>query len=73
MNRMSALMIAAATTSLVAFAPASLFAQASSSEKPAAPEKNPPGDISDNQVFIDYRCPWASRSRCLSDRSDFVL
>jgi len=57
MNRMSALMIAAATTSLVAFAPASLFAQASSSEKPAAPEKSPPGDIPDSQVFIDYRSP----------------
>jgi hypothetical protein len=57
MNRMSALVIAAAMASLVGFAPASLFAQASSTEKPAAPEKNPPGDIPDNQVFIDYRSP----------------
>lgn len=57
MNRMSALIIAAAMASLVGFAPASLFAQASSAEKPAVPEKNPPGDISDNQVFIDYGSP----------------
>ena len=57
MNRMSALIIAAATASLVGFAPASLFAQAGSAEKPAAPEKNPPGDIPDNQVFIEYRSP----------------
>src|SRR5260221_4995588 len=26
-------------------------------EKPAAPEKNPPGDIPDSQVFIDYQSP----------------
>jgi hypothetical protein len=57
MNRISALIIAAATASLVGFAPASLFAQASSTEKPVAPEKNPPGDIPDNQVFIEYRSP----------------
>ena len=57
MNRMSALVIAAATASLVGFAPASLFAQASSTEKPVVPEKNPPGDIPDNQVFIEYRSP----------------
>jgi hypothetical protein len=57
MNRMSALIVAAATASLVGLAPASLFAQASNAEKPAAPEKNPPGDIPDNQVFIDYRSP----------------
>jgi len=56
-NRMSALVIAVAAASLVGFAPASLFAQASSAEKPVAPEKNPPGDIPDNQVFIEYRSP----------------
>jgi hypothetical protein len=55
MNRMIALIIAAATASLVGFAPMPLFAQ--SAEKPVAPEKNPPGDIPDNQVFIDYRSP----------------
>jgi len=56
-NRMSALVIGVAAASLVGFAPASLFAQASSAEKPVAPEKNPPGDIPDNQVFIEYRSP----------------
>ena len=57
MNRMSALVIAAATASLVGFSPAPLFAQASSAEKPVAPEKNPPGDIPDNQVFNEHRSP----------------
>jgi hypothetical protein len=57
MNRMSALIIAAATASFVGLAPVPLFAQAQSPEKPAVPEKNPPGDIPDNQVFIDYRSP----------------
>jgi len=56
-NRISALVAAASVASLVGFAPASLFAQASSAEKPMAPEKNPPGDIPDNQVFIEYRSP----------------
>jgi hypothetical protein len=53
----SALIIAATTASFVGSAPASVFAQASSAEKPVAPEKNPPGDIPDNQVFIEYRSP----------------
>ncbi|MDH2355066.1 hypothetical protein QCM80_31020 [Bradyrhizobium sp. SSUT112] len=57
MNRMSALIIAAATASFVGFAPASLHAQASSAEKPEPAEKNPPGDIPDNQVFIEYSSP----------------
>ena len=57
MNRMSAVAIAAALASLVGFGPASAFAQASSAEKPVAAEKNPPGDVPDNQVFIDYRSP----------------
>jgi hypothetical protein len=60
MNRTTALIVAAATASLVVSAPASLFAQAGggtppASERPVTPEKNPPGDIPDNQVFIDYR------------------
>ena len=54
---MSALIIAATAASLVGLAPASVFAQASGAEKPVAAEKNPPGDIPDNQVFIDYRSP----------------
>jgi hypothetical protein len=61
MNRTSALIFAIAAASLIGFAPASLFAQANKGEKPAAPEKNPPGDIPDNQVFIDYRSPLGFR------------
>ena len=57
MNRMSALIIAATAANLVAFAPAALLAQATNVEKPVAPEKNPPGDIPDNQVFIEYKSP----------------
>ncbi len=57
MARMSALVIASATAILVGLAPAQLIAQASTVENPVAPEKNPPGDIPDNQVFIDYRSP----------------
>jgi hypothetical protein len=33
--------------------PASVFA----AEVPALAEKNPPGDIPDNQVFVDYHSP----------------
>jgi hypothetical protein len=57
MNRISALIVAIAAANFVGIAPASLFAQVNNAEKPAAPEKNPPGDIPDNQVFIDYRSP----------------
>jgi hypothetical protein len=57
MNRTSALIIAAATVILVGYAPGSLYAQASGTERPAPAEKNPPGDIPDNQVFIEYRSP----------------
>ncbi len=39
------------TSSIVSFG----FKQAIASEKPVIPEKNPPGDIPDNQVFITYR------------------
>jgi hypothetical protein len=62
MNRMAAFIVTAATAGMVGLAPVSLFAQASSgklpaSESPLTPEKNPPGDIPDNQVFIEYRSP----------------
>ncbi|WLB23930.1 hypothetical protein [Bradyrhizobium japonicum] len=62
MNGMRDLIIAALAASLVGLAPASILAQASSkipqaSEKSIAAEKNPPGDIPDNQVFIEYRSP----------------
>ena len=60
--KIATLIVTATITSLVAFAPVSLFAQAANgppraSEKPLTPEKNPPGDIPDDQVFIDYRSP----------------
>jgi hypothetical protein len=51
MNRMSALIIAATMASLVGFAPASLFAQASSAEKPVAAEKAVLGNGADKTVL----------------------
>jgi hypothetical protein len=36
------------------FATVLLRTDAIAAEKPAAPEKNPPGDIPDNQVFVKY-------------------
>lgn len=33
---------------------------ATAAEKPVAPEKNPPGDIPDNQVFVDYKGPFGT-------------
>jgi hypothetical protein len=58
---MSAFLLAAAIWSLVELVPTRLWAQTSSAatpptaENPLAPEKNPPGDIPDNQVFVEYR------------------
>ena len=51
-----------AVTSFVALEPVPLSAQAenappSATEKPLTPEKNSPGDIPDDQVFIEYRSP----------------
>lgn len=62
MNRSSAQMVITALVSLIAFAPAHLLAQAANQplparERPITPEKNPPGDIPDNQVFIEYHSP----------------
>jgi hypothetical protein len=42
--------------SLVAGAP-SLAQERAQAERPVKPEKNPPGDIPDNQVFIPYSSP----------------
>lgn len=42
----------------VAFiAAASIAAPAVATEKAVSPEKNPPGDIPDTQVFLDYHSP----------------
>src|SRR5258706_2280585 len=35
----------------------SLTAQPMTTERPFQPEKNPPGDIPDNQVFVPYTSP----------------
>jgi hypothetical protein len=46
--------------SVSAALPSSIMAQEKSSpaaEQPLKPEKNPPGDIPDNQVFVDYASP----------------
>ena len=55
MNRTSAPIIAAATASLVGFAPASLYAQASSTEKPVLAENSPEAES---------RMPAGHCSRC---------
>lgn len=57
------LIIIGSAAGFVAFAPVASFAQASNStpisapENPLKPEKNPPGDIPDNQAFIEYQSP----------------
>ncbi len=48
------LVVAALATSAGA-SPAPVVGGASAAERAVAPEKNPPGDIPDTQVFIDYR------------------
>src|SRR5258707_4827727 len=58
----------------------SLAAQPATTERPLQPEKNPPGDIPDNQVFVQYTSPrgfsfkvpegWARKD--LSDGAAFV-
>src|SRR5467141_3985905 len=35
----------------------SLAAQPATTERPLQPEKNPPGDIPDNQFFVQYTSP----------------
>jgi hypothetical protein len=50
------ILIALAISS-VAVSVASTHLTPAFAQKPIAPEKNPPGDIPDDQVFIDYRSP----------------
>lgn len=62
MNSMRGLIVATLAACFVGLAPASILARASNkipqaSEKPVAPEKNPPGDIPDNRVFIEFHSP----------------
>src|SRR5271157_3211317 len=60
MNRTGARLVTTALVTLIAFTSAHLLAQTADQplplrEHPIAPEKNPPGDIPDNQVFLEYR------------------
>ncbi len=62
MNKVIKSLVVSGAVGFIAFAPGSLSAQPSStplpaSESPLKPEKNPPGDISDSQVFIEYQSP----------------
>lgn len=62
MNKLTAWLAISGVTSLIVSAPVQSFAQPSgtpipASENPLKPEKNPPGDIPDNQAFIDYQSP----------------
>lgn len=76
---LSALMLGLAVA-VGAMGPASLVATAQAAETAVAPEKNPPGDIPDTQVFVDYssksgvslKVPegWARTDR--SDGASFV-
>jgi hypothetical protein len=84
MNRTGTQLVTTALVTLIAFTPAHLLAQTANQplpvrEHPIAPEKNPPGDIPDNQVFVEYHSPlgfvikvpegWARRQT--SDRATF--
>jgi hypothetical protein len=61
MNKPTAWLAIGLVASPIAFAPLPTFAQGATPlparEHPLKPEKNPPGDIPDNQVFIDYQSP----------------
>jgi hypothetical protein len=61
MNKATAWLAIGLVASPIAIVPSPRLAQGSSplprGENPVKPEKNPPGDIPDNQVFIDYQSP----------------
>jgi hypothetical protein len=62
MGRVASFLVIGAVTSLIAFVPGAIFAQVPNKplpapEKPLTPEKNPPGDIPDNQAFVEYHSP----------------
>ena len=75
-----ALTVAACLGTTAVLAPVLGSLPASAAEKPVQPEKNPPGDIPDSQVFIDYTSPlgftlkvpegWARSDR--ADGASFV-
>ncbi len=47
----------AAASAVLLLASSGAFLPASAQEKLVAPERNPPGDIPDNQVFVTYNSP----------------
>lgn len=62
MKKIGVRLVPTVLLAFVAFAPAHLSAQTANQplparERPIVPEKNPPGDIPDNQVFIKYHSP----------------
>ncbi len=62
MNSITKWLVISGAAGFIALTPAPLFAQPSGAplpapENPLKPEKNPPGDIPDNQVFIEYHSP----------------
>lgn len=61
MNKATAWLAIGLASSPIGFAPVPASAQGATPlparENPLKPEKNPPGDIPDNQVFIDYQSP----------------
>lgn len=61
MNKPAAWLAIGLVVGPIAFAPFPTLAQGATSlparEHPLKPEKNPPGDIPDNQVFVDYQSP----------------
>lgn len=61
MNKATMWLAVGLVASPIAFAPAPMLAQGATPlparENTLKPEKNPPGDIPDNQVFIDYQSP----------------
>ncbi|BCG77383.1 hypothetical protein [Mesorhizobium sp. 113-3-3] len=75
-----ALAVMASLGTAAALVPVLGILPASAAEKPVQPEKNPPGDIPDSQVFIDYTSPqgfalkvpegWARSDR--ADGASFV-
>lgn len=61
MNKATTWLAIGLVASPIALAPVPTLAQGATPlparENPIKPEKNPPGDIPDNQVFIDYQSP----------------
>jgi hypothetical protein len=62
MNKATAWLAIGLVSSPIGFAPVPALAQGATPlparENPLKPEKNPPGDIPDNQAFIDYQSPF---------------